>query len=123
MTAARRARNERRSATRAGDVKQATAPDPAIAARRAISARLLRGFVLIILTASGLLLVYGAIVLSPYSQAYVPPLTRAIIAHAVLAGVYAWYVRTGSRFIPLAVSTLAAAALLAYLWQIGSLSA
>ena len=121
MTTARRARNERRAAAREGVVRAPAGLDPAIVARRAISGLLLRGIVLIILTAAGLLLTYGALHMSPYSQAYLPMLTRAIIAHAVFAGVYAWYVRTGSRFIPLAIAGLAGAALLVYLWQIGGM--
>ena len=124
MTAARRARNERRAtARRSVDVMPATVVlDPAIAARRAITGMLLRGLVLVILTAAGLLLTYGAFSMSPYTQASLPMLTRAIIAHAVFAGVYAWYVHTASRFIPLAVAGLAAAALVIYLWRIGSIT-
>ena len=124
MTAARRARNERRAtARRSVDVMPATVVlDPAIAARRAITGMLLRGLVLVILTAAGLLLTYGAFSMSPYTQASLPMLTRAIIAHAVFAGVYAWYAHTASRFIPLAVAGLAAAALVIYLWRIGSIT-
>ncbi len=124
MTAARRARNERRAtARRSVDVMPATVVlDPAIAARRAITGMLLRGLVLVILTAAGLLLTYGAFSMSPYTQASLPMLIRAITAHAVFAGVYAWYVQTASRFIPLAVAGLAAAALVIYLWRIGSIT-
>ena len=124
MTAARRARNERRAtARRSVDVMPATVVlDPAIAARRAITGMLLRGLVLVILTAAGLLLTYGAFSMSPYTQASLPMLIRAIIAHAVFAGVYAWYVHTASRFIPLAVAGLSAAALVIYLWRIGSIT-
>ena len=115
-----RARTERRAAARhAGDVdRSAIALDPAIAARRAITGLLLRGMVLVILTASGLLLAYGAYSMSPYSQASLPMLSRAIIAHGVLASVYAWNVRTGSRYIPLAIAGLAGATLLVYMWQV-----
>ena len=124
MTAARRARNERRAtARRSVDVMPATVVlDPAIAARRAITGMLLRGLVLVILTAAGLLLTYGAFSMSPYTQASLPMLIRAIIAHAVFAGVYAWYVHTASRFIPLAVAGLSAAALVIYLWRIGNIT-
>ena len=124
MTAARRARNERRAtARRSVDVMPATVVlDPAIAARRAITGMLLRGLVLVVLTAAGLLLTYGAFSMSPYTQASLPMLIRAIIAHAVFAGVYAWYVHTASRFIPLAVAGLSAAALVIYLWRIGSIT-
>ncbi len=120
MTAARRARNERRAAARdAGDVdRPAIALDPAIAARRAITGLLLRGMVLVILTSTGLLLAYAAYSMSPYTQASLPMLSRAIIAHGVLAGVYAWNVRTASRYVPLAITSLAGAALLVYLWQV-----
>ena len=120
MTAARRARNERRAAARdAGDVdRSAIALDPAIAARRAITGLLLRGMVLVILTSSGLLLSYAAYSMSPYTQASLPMLSRAIIAHGVLAAVYAWNVRTASRYVPLAITSLAGAALLVYLWQV-----
>lgn len=120
MTAARRARNERRAAARdAGDVDRAAiALDPAIAARRAITGLLLRGMVLVILTSSGLLLAYAAYSMSPYTQASLPMLSRAIIAHGVLAAVYAWNVRSASRYVPLAITSLAGAALLVYLWQV-----
>ncbi len=124
MTAARRARNERRATARrsVGVTPATVALDPALAARRAITGMLLRGVVLVILTAVGLLLTYGAFSMSPYTQASLPLLTRAIIAHAVFAGVYAWHVHTASRFIPLAIAGLAAATLVVYLWRIGSLS-
>jgi hypothetical protein len=79
---------------------------------------LLRGIVLVVLTAAGLLLAYGAYSMSPYTQASLPMLSRAIIGHGVLGAVYAWNVRTGSRYVPLAVSALAAVFLLAYLWQV-----
>lgn len=79
---------------------------------------LLRGIVLVILTSAGLLLTYGAYSMSPYTQASVPMLSKAIIAHAVLAAVYAVYVRTATRYIPLAVAALAASVLLGYLWRV-----
>lgn len=122
MTAARRARNERRAAARQaeGIERPSLARDPAIAARRAITGLLLRGIVLIILMAAGVLLTYGAYSMSPYSQASLPILTRAMIAYAVLAGVYAWHVQTATRYLPLAVAAVAGAVLLTYLWQVGS---
>lgn len=124
MTVARRARHGRRATARrdVDTTPAAVAPDPAIAARRAITGLLLRGLLLVILTAAGLLLTYGAFSMSPYAQASLPMLTRAIIAHAVFAGIYAWYVHTASRFIPLAIAGLAAAALVIYLWRIESIS-
>ncbi len=88
------------------------------AARRAITGPVLRGMVLVILTAAGLLLTYAACGMSPYTQASLPMLSRAIIAHGLLAGVYAWEVRTRSRYIPLAITGLAGAMLLSYLWQV-----
>lgn len=120
MTSARRARNERRAAARqAGSAEPSSRLlDPAVAARRAITGMLLRGMVLVILTAAGLLLAYGAYRMSPYSQASLPILSRTIIAHGVLAVVYAWHVRTGSRFIPLAIAAVAGATLLVYVWQV-----
>ena len=120
MTAARRARNERRAAARhAADAdRPAVALDPAIAARRAITGLLLRGMVLVILTSTGLLLAYAAYSMSSYTQASLPMLSRAIIAHGVLASVYAWNVRTATRYVPLAITSLAGAALLVYLWQV-----
>ena len=79
---------------------------------------LLRGIVLVILTAAGLLLAYAAYSMSPYTQASLPMLSRAIIAHGVLAAVYAVYVRSGSRFMPLVIFGVAGSFLLAYLWQV-----
>lgn len=121
MTAARRARNERRAAARERDARLRVEPDPASVARRAITGLLLRGIVLVILTAAGLLLAYAAYDMSPYTQASLPMLTRAIIALAVFAGVYAWHVRTGSRFVPLTIAGFAAAALLVCILRIGSI--
>ena len=92
--------------------------DLAVARRRQVSGMLLRGIALVILTASGLLLAYAAYSMSPYSQASLPMLSRAIIAHGVLAVVYAVYVRSGSRFMPLAIFGVAGSFLLAYLWQV-----
>ncbi len=103
-------------ARRAGDKRPSV--DAAIALRRQISGMLLRGIVLVVLTASGLLLAYGAYNMSPYTQASLPMLSRAIIGHGILAAVYAWNVRTGSRYIPLAVAALAGIFLLVYLWQV-----
>ena len=92
--------------------------DLAVARRRQVSGMLLRGIVLVILTAAGLLLAYAAYSMSPYSQASLPMLSSAIIAHGVLAVVYAVYVRSGSRFMPLAIFGVAGSFLLAYLWQV-----
>lgn len=122
MTSARRARNERRAAARqAGTIERpARVLDAAIVARRALSGMLLRGIVLVMLTAAGLLLAYGAYSMSPYTQASLPILSRAIMAHGVLAAAYAWNVRTGSRYIPLTIAAVAGAALLVYRWQVAS---
>ena len=120
MNDARRARTERRAAARREGVQRPVPPpvDPAVALRRKVSGMLLRGMVLVILTAAGLLLAYGAYSMSPYTQASLPMLTRAVIAHGVLAAVYALYVRSGSRFIPLTVAALAGSCLLAYVWRV-----
>lgn len=120
MNEARRARTERRAAARrlAEDRPVPPPVDPAVALRRQVSGMLLRGMVLVILTAIGLLLTYGAWSMSPYTQASVPMLTKAIIAHGLLAAVYAIYVRTGSRFMPLTLTALAGSVLLAYLWRV-----
>ena len=79
---------------------------------------LLRGMVLVILSGAGLWLALVAYSMSPYTQAAVPMLSKAIIAHGVLAAVYAVYVRTGTRFIPLTVAAIAGSLLLAYLWRL-----
>ena len=120
MSDTRRARTERRAAARRGAEARPAAPpnDPAVARRRQVSGLLLRGIVLVILTAAGLLLAYAAYSMSPYTQASLPMLSRAIIAHGVLAAVYAVYVRSGSRFMPLAIFGVAGSFLLAYLWQV-----
>jgi hypothetical protein len=119
---ARRARNERRAAARrAGEERAAPPPvDPAVALRRRVSGLLLRGMVLTVLTASGLLLTYGAYSMSVYTKASLPMLGRAIIAHAVFAAVYAIYVRTATRFVPLLISAVAGSVLLGYLWRIAA---
>ena len=120
MNDARRARTERRAAARRGSEERPAAPplDAAVARRRQISGMLLRGIVLVILTAAGLLLAYAAYSMSPYTQASLPMLSRAIIAHGVLAAVYAVYVRSDSRFMPLVISAVAGSSLLAYLWRV-----
>lgn len=120
MNDARRARTARRAAARR-DAEPAPARPPldaALAERRRLSGMLLRGIVLVVLTASGLLLAYGAYQMSPYTQASLPMLSRAVFAHGVFAAVYAVYVRTRTRFMPLAVTGVAAVFLLAYLWQV-----
>lgn len=81
---------------------------------------LLRGMVLVILTASGLVLSYAAYSMSVYTQASLSMLTRAIVAHAILAAVYAVFVRTGTRFMPLVISAVAGSVLLGYLWRIAA---
>ena len=124
MNDARRARTARRAAERRADanadadVLQRPPVDPAVALRRQVSGMLLRGIVLAVMTAAGLSLAYGAYSMSPYTQAALPMLSKAIIAHAVLSAVYAWQVRSGSRYIPLAVTGVAGVFLLAYLWQV-----
>lgn len=120
MSDTRRARTERRAAARRGGEARLAAPliDPVVARRRQVSGMLLRGIVLVILTAAGLLLAYAAYSMSPYTQASLPMLSRAIIAHGLLATVYAVYVRSGSRFMPLAIFGVAGSFLLAYLWQV-----
>ena len=120
MNEARRARTERRAAARRGGEGRPAPPpvDPAVARRRELSGLLLRGIVLVIMTAAGLLLAYAAYSMSPYTQASLPMLSRAIIAHGVLAAVYAVYVRSASRFMPLGISGVAGCFLLAYVWQV-----
>lgn len=81
---------------------------------------LLRGMVLVILTASGLLLAYGAYSMSVYTQASLPLLGRAVIAHAVFAAIYAIYVRTATRFVPLMIAAVAGSVLLGYMWRIAT---
>ena len=79
---------------------------------------LLRVMLLALLCAAGLLLAYAALRMSPYTAASLPMLWRAILAHGLFAALYAWNVRTATRYVPLAVSGLAAAALVAYLWRL-----
>lgn len=119
MSEARRARSERRAAAR----RVADSASPALPERGprrppTVAGMLLRVLLLALLCAAGLLLAYAAVRMSPYTAASLPMLWRAILAHGLFAALYAWNVRTASRYVPLAVSGLAAAALMAYLWRV-----
>lgn len=119
MSTARRARRQARfEARRANRLAPPLAVQAEIPFRRVVAGHLLRLLVLAFLCGTGAMLAWSAWLMSPYNPASLPTLRSAMLAHAVFASVYAWNVTGRSRFVPLVVSALAGASLLAYMWRV-----
>ena len=119
MSTARRARRQARlEARRAARLSPPMAMQADIPFRRVVSGHLLRLLVLAFLCGAGVMLAWAAWTMLPYNPASLPTLRSAVLAHAVLASVYAWNVEGRSRFVPLVVAAFAGANLLAYMWRI-----
>lgn len=83
-----------------------------------IAGVLLRGILVAVLCALGLLVAYAAQTASPYDPWTFSRLRNAAAAYAVLNLVFVWKVRTAARYIALVALLIAAGSFAEYAWRV-----